>query len=246
MLFRHLNFDLGRHSTRFLILCFLIVGVGCNAPPNHLPGATRYLNRLADISESEKQRLLDYESCSLDVLRTLASSSSEDVRCYVALSPNADEGILTKLSKDESAAVRQCLGLNKKTPRRILKSLLSDPDPLTRRALTSNPNWTATEIRAFYQQNPEWASTIARNPSAPPDLLKELTYGSDRNVLSGLARNPSIPPYVINRIATDPEPTLRMMLADNEKLPIEVLKKLAKDSDERVRKFAIEQLEERK
>lgn len=246
MLFRHLNFDLGRNSTRLLILCFLIVGVGCNAPPNHLPGATRHLNRRADIPELEKKRLLNQESCSMEVLRTLALSSSEDVRCHVALNSNADEAILTKLSNDESAAVRQCVGLNKKTSRRILKSLLSDPDPSTRRALTSNPNWTASEIRGFYQQNPEWASTIARNPSASPDLLKELTYGSDHNVLSGLARNPSIPPYVINRIATDPNPTLRMMLADNEKLPIEVLKKLAKDSDERVRKFSIEQLEERK
>jgi hypothetical protein len=246
MFFRNLKSDLGNHFIRFLILPFIMSGIGCYTLPNHLPGATRHLDRRADISELEKQHLLNYQNCSLEVLRNLASANSADVRCYVALNPNADETILAKLSKDESAAVRQCVGLNKHTSHRILNSMLSDPDASTRSALALNPNWTASEIRDFYRQNPQWAPSIARNPSAPPDLLKELSYGSDYNVLSGLARNPSIPPYVINRIAADPDPTLRMMLVENVNLPIGVLKKLAKDSDERVRKFSIEQLEERK
>ena len=234
-----------KNCVLILIGCFVIADVGCNAPPNHRPAATRYLNRRGDISEQEKQNLLNQDPCSLAVLKTLETSNSEEVRCYVALNQNADDAILGRLSRDQSPAVRQCVALNHNTPRRILKSLISDPDYSTRSALTTNPNWTANEIREFYRQNPEWASSIADNPSAPPDVLKELTYGSNSNVLSSLARNPSIPPYVISRIANDPDPTLRMMLADNKALPTATLKKLAQDPDQRVREFSVEQLERR-
>lgn len=234
-----------KYPLKTLILCFVIAGVGCNAPPNHRPAATRYLNRRGDIPEQEKQKLLNYEPCSLAVLKTLETSKSEEVRCYVALNPNADDAILGKLSNDESAAVRQCVALNHNTPHRILKNLISDPDYSTRSALTTNPNWTADEIRDFHRQNPDWASSIADNPSAPPDVLKELTYGSNPSVLSSLARNPSIPPYVINRLANDPDPTIRMMLADNKALPTAMLRKLAKDPDERVRESSLKQLKRR-
>jgi hypothetical protein len=234
-----------KYCVLILIWCFAIADVGCNAPPNHRPAATRYLNRRRDIPEQEKQNLLNHDPCSLAVLETLASSNSEDVRCYVALNRNADDAILGKLSRDPSAAVRQCVALNHNTPRRILKSLISDPDSSARSALTTNPNWTANEIRDFYRQHPEWDYCIADNPSAPSDVLKELTYGSDHLVLATLARNPSIPPYVINRLANDPDPTLRMMLADNKALPTATLKKLAQDPDQRVREFSLEQLERR-
>lgn len=211
-------------------------------PRNPKPAAATYLAAHGEISRTDIDRLLEQESCPVTVLRRLVDSPSREVRALVAGNPSADGAVLEKLSSDPDPAVRQYVAGNDHISRRILKKLAADPDPLVRSGLADNPNWTAAEIRRMYQQKTAPDYKIAANPSAPPDVLKELTYGSDPGVLASLARNPSIPPYIIHRLANDPSPSVRLMLADNDALPPDVLEKLAKDPDERVRSSALDQI----
>jgi hypothetical protein len=237
---------------KYVILVSLLTGCSLDpfdpmiGPRNPAPGAARHLMAHNDISQSDKDCLLEQQKCPVTVLWHLIDSPSREVRALVAANPSADKAILEKLSYDTDPAVRQYVGSNSNISRKTLKKLAMDPDRLVRSSVVSNPNWTADEIRQMYQSKTVSFSEIARNPSAPPDVLKELTYGSDYNVLGSLARNPSIPPYVIHRLANDPTPSIRLMLADNHALPTSILKNLANDPDERVRKFALDQLERRK
>jgi hypothetical protein len=237
---------------KYAMLMILLTGCATDpfdpmfGPRNPNPGAARYLMTRNDISQADKNSLLEYQKCSVTTLRNLSSSPSKEVRALVASNPAAEEGILDQLSSDKDIAVRQYVGGNLNISRKTLKKLASDPEYLVRSSVVRNPNWTADEIRQMYRNNKESHSKIAANPSAPPDVLKELTYGSDYNINSSLARNPSIPPYVINRLANDTEPSIRLVLAHNKALPISTLKRLANDPDARVRSAAVEQIELRK
>lgn len=236
---------------KYAIIALLLTGCTLNpfdpmiGPRNPEPGAARFLESRDDISETDKSSLLEQEKCPLPVLRSLVDSPSPEVRALIAVNPSADNAILEKLASDPDVAVRQYVAANPKISRKTLKQLAADPEYLVRSSVVSNPNWTADEIRQMHREKKVSSSEIAENPSAPPDVLKELTYGSDYSVLGNLARNPSIPPYVINRLATDPQPSIRLMLVDNKALPMSTLRKLAKDTDERVRTAAADKIERR-
>lgn len=231
--------------------CLLLTGCSLDpfnpaiGPRNPEPGAARYLATRDDISQSDKEAVLAYHNCPATVLRDLARSPSRETRAMVAANPMADVGVLDRLSSDPDPAVRQYVGSNSNISRPILKRLASDPDRNVRWGLAANPKWTAGELRWMHENKAAAPSVLASNPSTPPDVLKELTYGSDPGTLTSLARNPSIPPYVFKRLANDPNPTIRLMLADNKSVPLPILKQLANDPDERVRDFALDQLERR-
>ncbi len=237
---------------KYAILVILLTGCSLDpfdpmiGPRNPEPGAARQLTGRNDISQFDKNCLLEQQKCPVTVLRHLSDSPSREIRALVAANPSADKALLEKLSYDTDTAVRQYVGANPNISRKTLKKLAMDPNELVRSSVVSNPNWTPDEIRQMYRKKTAASSEIARNPSAPPDVLKELTYGSDYNVLGTLARNPSIPPYVIHRLANDPSPSIRLMLADNKALPTSTLKKLANDPDSDVRSFAVDQLARRK
>ena len=236
---------------KYALMVILLAGCNLNpfdpmiGPRDPAPGAARFLMTRNDISETDKKSLMDQQKCPASVLWSLIDSPSREVRALIAVNPSADNAILDKLSSDPDTAVRQYVGANPNISRKTLKKLATDSERLVRSSVVSNPNWTADEIRQMHQDKNVAPSLIAKNPSAPPDVLKELTYGSDYNVLGNLARNPSIPPYVINRLASDSQPSIRLMLVDNKALPMSTLKRLANDPDARVRNSAVDKIERR-
>lgn len=236
---------------KYVVLVILLTGCSVDSfdpmigPRNPTPGAARYLVTRNEIAQSDKDALLEEQKCPVGVLRHLVNAPCREVRALVAVNPSADEAIFDKLSSDPDPGVRQYVGANPNISRKTLKKLAADPNSLVRSSLADNPNWTADEIRQMYRHKTALPSLIAANPSAPPDVLKELTYGSDSLVLINLASNPSIPPYVINRLIDDPDPLVRHRLTHNEALPTTVLERLAKDPDNDVRNSALEQVKQR-
>lgn len=236
---------------KYVVLVILLTGCSVDSfdpmigPRNPTPGASRYLVTRNEIAQSDKDALLEEQKCPVGVLRHLVNAPCREVRALVAVNPSADEAIFEKLSSDPDPGVRQYVGANPNISRKTLKKLAADPNSLVRSSLADNPNWTADEIRRMYRHKTALPCLIARNPSAPPDVLKELSYGSDYIVLASLASNPSIPPYVINRLVNDPNPSVRLRLADNKAIPTSVLERLAKDPDTNVRSVAEDQIERR-
>lgn len=237
---------------RILILCVLLMA-GCSddaydpllGPRNPRPGAEQYFAGRSDIPEGQKAALLDYMPCSQEFLAQLADAPSREVRSLVAANPSINETAIEKLIDDKEPGVRGYLAGNRNVPRSVLLRLREDSDETVRWAIPGNPNWTADDIRKMHKESVASWSVIARNPSAPSDVLEELSASMDYNILSALANNPSISRSVVVTLAKRNEPSLRKMITYNPAMPVDVLQSLTEDSDPDVRRYALRSLQRR-
>ena len=214
-------------------------------PRNPRPGAEKYFAQRRDLPEDQKTALLHYKPCSLDFLTELADAPSREVRSFVAANPAISESIIEKLINDREPGVRGFLARNRKVPRSVLLRLRDDSDKNVRWGLPGNPNWTAEDIRQMYRDRVTSSSVIAGNPSAPSDILEELSASTDYNVLIALANNPSISRSVVSTLAKQNKSSIRKMITYNPATPDDVLQLLAKDSDQDVRRYASLSLQRR-
>lgn len=236
----------------FLIPCVLLVA-SCSddsydplvGPRNPRPGATKYLASRTDLPEDQKIALLDFKPCSQEFLAKLAAAPSREVRSLVAANPSIDEDTIQNLIHDAEPGVRGYLVGNRKVQRSVLLQLREDPDKNVRWGLPGNPNWTADDIRQMYKDRVTSSSVIARNPSAPPDVLEQLSASKECSVLIALANNPSISPSVVSVLAKQRKASVRKMLTYNPATPGDVLQSLTDDADPDVRRYAALHLERR-
>lgn len=209
-------------------------------------GAERYLSTRNDIPADQKEALLNYRSCSPDVLRQLVDCPSREVRMLVAANPSVDTATFDELIHDKEPGVRRYIASNRNTPHSILVKLKDDPDENVQRALLGNPNWTADEIRSMYMAEKSTlkkykttsACVFARNPSTPADILEELSMLDDYVVRISLANNRSIPDSVVRTLAKNGDPSVKVMLTYNPATSEDVLRELSKDHDPKVREYA--------
>jgi len=152
---------------------------------------------------------------------------------------------MEKLIHDKEPGVRGYLARNPHVPRSVLLRLREDSDKNVRWGLPGNPNWTADDIRQMYRDRVTSPSVIARNPSAPSDVLQELSASTDYNILIALANNPSISRPVVLTLAKQKKPSIRKMITYNPTTPDDVLQSLTEDSDEDVRRDALLALQRR-
>jgi len=227
-----------------LIICVLFVAACSDdpydpafGPRNPRPGAEKYFTG-KDLPEDEKAALLDYKPCSQEFLAQLADVPSREVRSFVAANPSITESMIEKFIDDKEPGVRSYLAGNPKVPRSVLLRLREDPDKNVRWSLAGNPNWTADDIRQMYRNRVTSPSVIARNRSAPSDVLQELSASTDYNILIALANNPSITRPVVLTLAKQKKPSIRKMITYNPAIPDDVLQSLTEDSDEDVRRYA--------
>lgn len=91
------------------------------------------------------------------------------------------------------------LGKNPRTPASIISRLAEWGED----GVASNVAADAHALRTIYAMSPLTAGEIARNPSAPPDLLLAVTNSRNQeDVLPALVSNPSSPEEVLLRVAT--------------------------------------------
>ena len=130
---------------RIRIIILLGALAACSADPydpalgprNPRPAAELYLSSRTDIADPDKKALLDFQPCSLNVLKALSEAPEREIRSLVAANPSADESILTQLSSDQEPAVRQYVASNPVTPARILARLAADPNENVRWQVTN-------------------------------------------------------------------------------------------------------------
>jgi hypothetical protein len=213
-------------------------------PRNPRSGAERYLRTREDVAPDQRTALMAYRPVPLDLLRTLASAPSREVRAYVAASPSADSSILRRLAHDPDPAVRGYVAANPRTSHSLLVELRQDADRIVQWGLPGNPNWSGEEIRQMYREGAS-PTVIARNASAPQDLLEELARSQDYGIRSALVGNPAITEAIAQQLAEDAHHDIRLRLTYNPATPLAVLTKLAADGDDRVRRYAAEQIRKR-
>jgi hypothetical protein len=244
---------LGLKNIRYFALLILLSGCdGKHDPfdpligPRHpRPGTKSYLQTREDIPQDQKDALLNYKPCQVEILRILSTASVREVRAMVAANPSVDLPLLETLANDKEPAVRQYVVANNKTPHSILLKLKSDPDENVKWELPRNPNWTPEEIREMYNEKATSKMIFALNPTTPIDILEELSTLDSYSVRSEVARNPSINEVIVKRLSEDSRPSVRLMLIYNKATSTEVLRKLSLDADQDVRERAENKLKKR-
>jgi uncharacterized protein (DUF2336 family) len=238
---------------RTLVL-FIVLMAGCSddpydplmGPRNPRPRAERFFDGRSDIPEDQKAALLDRRPCTPDFLAKMAMVQSREARSLVAANPSITPAIIEMLINDKEPGVRGYLAGNPSVPRPALLRLREDSSESVRWILPINPNWTEDDIRKMFAENTATWSTIARNSSAPPDVLEKLSSSTNYNILIGLANNPDIPQSVAIILAQQKESSIRKMMTYNPATPLEVLEALAKDPDPDVRSYASLSLQRRR
>jgi len=156
-----------------------------------------------------------------EVLEFLAVDKNDDVRYAVAENENIkSRKVFELLATDEDNTIRQMISLDRNIPTDIIDKMLRDDDVSVIRHALSNKNLSVELIRKFsapaYAKNHEF---IARNLSAPKDVLDKLSKSNQQYV--------------------------RLQVAMNKNADNETLLALASDADEQVAKEARDQLSDR-
>jgi hypothetical protein len=173
------------------------------APPEKL------LLLAEDKKTSVRQSVAKNQNCPADVLSFLAQDV--EVRREVAEHPSTPAEVLVALSQDEDRDVRWCVAEHPNTPQETLQLLVEDENFSPAFGAARNPNVPAHALRRLlerFSDNREgraWQgrAALAKNPSAPPDLLDFLAQDEDYRVRRAVAQNPNATPAVFSRLARD-------------------------------------------
>jgi hypothetical protein len=212
-------------------------------------GAERYLATRPDLSEFDKQRLIEGRPIAPALLADLARSPSREVRAFVAVNPATPPDTLAALAADRDIGVRQYLAPHPRLPRPQLDKLLADPSALVRDAAIASPSWSVEELWAMQRQGLDRAA-IASNPNAPADLLMALSRGPASPMLNyRLARSPRITPEIEALVlAEKSDDTGKLTLLNNPRVSCATLRRLTQDSAvhiARAARFTLERRQEK-
>lgn len=168
------------------------------------------LNRLASDSSPEVLGGVAINpKCGADLLNHLVAQSflidsaehdfdydGEHIRMQAATNPSLPMELIISLSKDSSASVQSCVAENISTPIELLQTFVeNNGDPF---------DYDAVSIR----------SGVARNPSCPNSLLKQLAKDESEEVRAGVAQNINSTMDILEVLATDTSDSVRYWISD--------------------------------
>ena len=174
------------------------------------------------------------------VLKLLAFDVDPRVRRAVAVAPLADADVLAMLASDDDPTVSTAARARISSDVPELQRLIESGDPAVLEALARNPH-TPTEAtsaiaRALLRVGDGTALLLlARDVSAPDDVLEALAASADSAVRYAAALNASAPEDVLRVAAKDTESRIRVVVAKSRTLPLDSLVVLASDADPTVR-----------
>ena len=90
------------------------------------------------------------------------------------------------------------------------------------RAVSASLTSTSPEVLKELADDPLLVTRVASNPSAPAELLVQLSQGEDVDLRSLVALNPSAPPEVIARLLSDPQEVVAESARSNPSASAEV------------------------
>lgn len=130
------------------------------------------------------------------------------------------------------------MALSRETKPELLAELLADPSDMVRARAAANPNTPgqaladAVLLGGLADDLCVPLSTVAANPSTPPDTLELLAR---QGVVRFVAENPGLPHGLAAELARDPDERVRRAVAENVNAPEETLDGLAHDESDYVR-----------
>lgn len=142
-----------------------------------------------------------------DLLRELSAHRSRRVRSAVAAHGACPADVLAQLSGDSAYEVRWFVAGNGNTPPQALLTL-------------------GEEVKTSPRSDLAWA--VARNPSTPQNVLRELSRMRGRPQ-GGVAGNPAAPSDLLEEFAASKDPSVRLAVARNRAASLGLLERLARD-----------------
>ncbi len=118
-----------------------------------------------------------------------------------------------------------------------------DPDDYRRFRHDEAPIEVWRELITKYSLANEW---VARNKTAPVEILREISSDSRVVVRTEVAMTRRITEDIQQKLAADLDPSVRNALANNAKVSDGILRILAEDSEDFVRDTARRRIEQRK
>lgn len=219
---------------------------------------TEILETLAnDLGYPVREGVARNQNTPLGVLKKLASDDRAEVRFGVAENPAAplDLNFRINLLKssategDEGGYGRRFLAENPDTQTEIIQMLSEDENYRVRCSVAENPNTPFKILKGLANEKTVDEDTLyseyvlshlARNPSIPTSMRKEIIEGLMNDDLSpwiriSVAWNRLAPIDVLRSLAKDKWADVRSAVARNPVTPIEVLTLLADDGHSSVR-----------
>ncbi|CAN5332990.1 hypothetical protein BH09ACT1_BH09ACT1_12690 [soil metagenome] len=180
------------------------------------------------------------QSAGRPVLNLLALDLDPSVRRAVAVAPLADAAVLETLARDNEPSVSTAARARTTSDHSELVRLIETGDPTILEALARNPHTqseaTPAIARALLNVGDSVALLLlARDVSAPHDVLEVLAVSADSAVRYATAINPSAPENVLRTLAKDAETRIRVVAARSSMLPLDSLVVLASDAEPTVR-----------
>ena len=179
-----------------------------------------------------------------EALSILAESDDEDVLIAVAENPSLTletiKVLYRRLAEDEDLDwIKEELAENEQTPPEILDEIADGEYPYRLILVGGNRSAWPETLRRIALEDEDAASAVAENPSAPQDLLVELSTRKNPDYIYELASNPSTPKEILASFMKHHFSSIRLSLAKNPSTPIETILELSEDGDERVREAAL-------
>lgn len=174
------------------------------------------------------------------VLKLLALDLDPTVRRAVAVAPLADAEVLESLARDDEPTVSTIARARISSDATELLRLASSRDPTVLEALARNPH-TPTEATPAVARalapvgDSATLLLLARDVSAPHDVLAVLAASADVAVRYATALNPSASANVLRVAAKDAKSRIRVVAAESSMLPLDSLVVLASDAEPEVR-----------
>lgn len=163
----------------------------------------------------------------------------------LARNPATPSDVLTRLSTDESIAVRGYIADNPKAPSSVLSAFaataIDGPDAeseeqrLMRYLLSGNPGTPAHILdQLAHDRNPAMRERIASNAATPAEALDTLAQDGEHTVRWLVAQNTNTPAQALEDLAQSPDAAIREKVAENPNTPASALGYLLNDKNSSV------------
>ena len=169
-----------------------------------------------------------YIKCGRQYNAEKAFSVDPNVRAkYASTIKNVE--LLEIYSHDPVPYVRECVANNPATPLDVLRQMIEDPTNgfFVLRELARNPNTPVDGLKRLVQlergDHVDLKMCIASNPSAPADLLSELSKISFMPLHRAIVYNRNTPPDIIDKLVKNDPYDVRGAAADNPNTRSETL-----------------------
>lgn len=130
--------------------------------------------------------------------------------------------------------IRFDVARDRDAPREAWELALAPREPEVLNEFSRNPSAPADLLAQISDSLPARdLAGLAANRSTPPEVLERISTSKDQQVLWNIKRNPSSPPSAVEKVlrtlAESPGASLRDTCADDPRLPQDLIPKLAKD-----------------